>query len=156
MLQVHQALVSAGLSLQCPLSPVGDLCPSCKRGASIMHCTIETKGPQPGPCHLVPPAGMGTWPPTCCHASPAPRPAPTHAPAMAAYPSVCLQPVQLSGCSSGQAVVQGKPQLQLGLRQPCSALPNCGNVLLPLLFFFLFAHLLRIVAAAKIKYRVSV
>lgn len=120
---------------------------------SILHCTESPEGLSPPLAPLSPEQG---W-----------------APGLLLATIAALLPTSAHPCSSGGclsvclATAVGRPgagmspssawQLQTGLQQLHSALSSCGNGLLPLLFFS-FAHLLRIVAATKIKtkYHVSV
>lgn len=77
---------------------------------------------------LVPSTGMGTWPLSCYHTIPRAGPVPTHAPAVAACLSVCLQ--QHAGRGPGQtaALCGGSGSLA----RPCQVV---GMAAFPCFFF---------------------
>lgn len=125
MLQMQQALVPAGLSLQdAPAEPI-------RRPASQLHggstyFALHHRAPKP-PVLLVPHRGWAHGHLRAVTPAPLPRQRP---PMLRRW-----LPVRLSGRSGGQGSRASHSSVR-GLRQPGSALASCGNGLLPLLFFF--------------------
>ena len=155
MLQMQQVLMSAGLSLQdAPTEPSRRPVSQLQGGSKYSALHNRALKPPVLPLPPCPPSTDGHMASCLPSHQPCSRPS-AHPRSSGGCLSVCLAAVAgRQGSRASHSSVQG---VWPGLRQPRSALQSCGNGRLPLLFF-LFAHLLRIVAAAKIKtkYRVSV